>query len=219
MVIPTLDEAQSLPLLLSDLSVLLPAAQIIVSDGGSRDGTQEIASKSGAQVVESPRGRALQLRAGAARATAPMLLFLHADCRVPADVCRRIGALPERDGWGFFRPLLVGRSRWLPVVSWFMAQRSRLSGIATGDQGLFVSRELYRSVDGFPVQPLMEDVEICRRLKRVAAPSVLDESLVSSGRRWDREGALRTILLMWSLRLRYWLGADPQRLHRDYYGR
>lgn len=218
-VIPALDEAQSLPLLLSDLSVLGPLAEIIVSDGGSSDGTAERARVLGARVVASPRGRAAQLRHGAAQSAAPLLLFLHADCRISAETCRCIATLADADdGWGFFRPALEGRSRWLPVVSWCMTQRSRLSGIATGDQGLFLSRALYDAVGGFPDQPLMEDIEMCVRLRRLKPPRVLKAHITSSGRRWDRHGALRTIVLMWWLRLRYWFGADPERLHRAYYG-
>ena len=217
-VIPALNEGQSLPLLLADLAPLGASVEIIVSDGGSTDDTARIAEACGARVVHSLRGRALQLRAGAALCSAPVLVFLHADSRLPAETLRRLTALRPADGWGFFRPQLAGRSRCLPLVSWCMAWRSRLSGIATGDQGLYLSRALHDRIGGFPEQPLMEDIEICARLRRVAAPQALAERVVSSGRRWDRDGAVRTILLMWWLRLRYRFGADPAVLHRAYYG-
>lgn len=217
-VIPALNEGSSLPLLLADLAVLAASAEIIVSDGGSTDDTARIAAAFGARVVNAPRGRAHQLRAGAAQCSAPVLVFLHADSRLPSETLRRLSALTSEDGWGFFRPQLAGRSGWLPLVSWCMAWRSRLSGVATGDQGLYLSRALHDRVGGFPEQPLMEDIEICARLRRLAAPRSLTETVVSSGRRWDRDGAVRTILLMWSLRLRYRFGADPAVLHRAYYG-
>lgn len=218
-VVPALDEAQSLPLLLADLAPLGALAEIIVSDGGSSDATARIARDHGARVLGSARGRSVQLRVGAAGASARVLVFLHADSRVPPDTLARLAALSPADGWGFFRPELEGRSRWLPVVSRAMAWRSRLSGIATGDQGLYVSRALYEEAGGFPEQMLMEDIEMCVRLRRLGAPRCLRERIVSSGRRWDRNGALSTIFLMWCLRLRYRFGADPAALHRAYYGR
>ena len=218
-VIPALDEAQTLPALLDDLAPLGEAVEIIVSDGGSTDATVNVARARGIRVVHSPRGRAYQMRAGAAHGRAPVLLFLHADSGVPPATAQNIASLVPADGWGFFRPQLVGHSRWLPVVSWCMATRSRLTAIATGDQGLLLSRALYEEIGGFPEQPLMEDIEICARLRRRAPPRVLGAVLLSSGRRWDRDGAWRTIFLMWMLRLRYVLGADPSALHRAYYGR
>ncbi len=216
-VIPALDEEAAIPLLLADLHPLGRDAELIVCDGGSVDQTVAIAGEGGARVLHAPRGRSSQLRAGADAATAPVLLFLHADSRVPDAALRRIASLGPGDGWGFFRPVLVGQSGWLPLVSRCMGWRSRLSGIATGDQGLFVSRSFYDAVGGFPEQPLMEDIELCARLRRIAWPRALPEALISSGRRWDRDGALRTIFLMWRLRLLYRLGADPRALHEAYY--
>lgn len=218
-VIPALDEALALPALFADLAPLGADAEIIVVDGGSQDGSDAVALAHGARLLRSTRGRATQLRSGAAASGAPLLLFLHADCRLPPETLARIRSLRPGDGWGFFRPQLDGRSRWLPVVARLMGWRSRFTGIATGDQGLFVARALYEEVGGFPEQPLMEDIEICARLRRVRRGVALPEPVQSAGRRWDRDGALRTILLMWRLRLRYALGADPAALHRAYYGR
>ena len=219
-VIPALDEERALPLLLGDLQPLRArGAEIIVADGGSSDATVAAARALADVVLAAPRGRALQLNAGAARARGELLLFLHADSRVPPEGAAAIAALAEAPPrWGFFRVRLLGASKWLGVVARCMCWRSRLSGIATGDQGLFVPRALFAAVGGYPAQPLMEDIEICRRLRRRGAPLAHPALIESSGRRWDRDGALATILLMWRLRLRYFLGADPAALHEAYYG-
>ena len=217
-IIPALNEALALPLLLRDLAALGESAEIIVCDGGSIDATCAIAVASGARLLQGSPGRAAQMRAGAEAARTDLFVFLHADTRVPPDALAAIAAIAPGDIWGFWRPRLRGRSRWLPVIAFFMRWRSRLSGIATGDQGLFVGRALYEAVGGFPEQLLMEDIAICARLRARKAPLALPHILESSGRRWDSAGALRTIALMWRLRLRYRMGADPRILHRDYYG-
>ena len=218
-VIPARDEAETLPLLLADLQCLrAPDVEIIVVDGGSRDATLARAEGLADQLLTSEAGRARQLAAGAACTNAATLVFLHADTRVSPAAARAIAALGASDGgWGFFRVRLCGNSWLLPVVACCMWWRSRISGIATGDQGLFVSRELFAAVGGYPAQPLMEDIEICRRLGAVMPGRAIDIELQGSGRRWDRDGALRTIVLMWWLRLRYFLGASPAALHRRYY--
>ena len=218
-VIPALDEVGVLPALLHDLQGLRAAgAELVVCDGGSTDGTRDLAQQLCDRLVVGPPGRALQLNAGAAAARGDPLVFLHADSRVPGPAAALLGALCADDGWGFFPVRLDGESRLLPVVAAAMNLRSRLSGIGTGDQGLIVSRRLFDAVGGFPLQPLMEDIELCRRLRARRWPDVAASAIRSSGRRWDREGALRTILLMWRLRLRYFLGADPARLAREYHG-
>lgn len=219
-VIPALDEESALPLLLGDLQPLRASgAEIIVADGGSSDGTVTVAGALADRVLQAPRGRALQLNAGAERARGELLLFLHADSRVPPAGVAAIAELADAPSrWGFFCVRLRGASRWLGVVARCMGWRSRLSGIATGDQGLFVPRALFTAVGGYPAQPLMEDIEICRRLRRHGAPLAHPATIESSGRRWDRDGALVTILLMWRLRLRYFLGADPAALSEAYYG-
>lgn len=217
-IVPTLDEAAALPALLADLQPLRAAgAELIVCDGGSRDGTPALAAALSDRVLDCARGRALQMNAGAACARGRLLLFLHADCRLDAACVAELQSLPPDPGWGFFAPRLRGRSRWLPVIAAFMGTRSRLTGIATGDQGLLVERALFDIVGGFPSQPLMEDVEISARLRRLRRPRALVARLESSGRRWDRDGALRTIALMWWLRLRYACGADPALLAGIYH--
>jgi len=219
-VIPALNEIAALPALLADLQPLRETGtELIVADGGSEDGTVAAARPFADRVVRAPRGRARQMNAGAAAAGGDWLLFLHADSRVRAPCAAAIAGLGEGGAqWGFFRVRLQGASRWLAVISRAMCWRSRLTGIATGDQGLFLSRELFTAVGGFPDQPLMEDIEICRRLRRRGRPQFCRAELESSGRRWDRDGALATIAFMWWLRLRYALGTDPARLERAYYG-
>ena len=158
---------------------------------------------------------------GAGEAHAPTLLFLHADTRLPADADRLLAtALATGARWGRFDVRIEGRSRWLPVVATFMNLRSRLTGIATGDQALFMRREVFDRVGGFPDQPLMEDVEITRRLcarpREFGRPACLRQRVVTSGRRWDERGAWRTIVLMWRLRWAYWRGARAEDLARLY---
>jgi rSAM/selenodomain-associated transferase 2 len=221
-VVPVLDEA---PAITGTLQALAPlrerGAVVVVADGGSRDHTAELARPWADSVVTAPRGRARQMNAGAqadAAATADVLLFLHADTRLPPDADRLVvQALTESSHhWGRFDVCIEGRSALLPVVAKLMNLRSRVTGIATGDQAMFVRRSTFLQVSGFPDQPLMEDVEISRRLKRVGPPQCLRQRVVTSGRRWDQRGPWRTVLLMWRLRLLYWLGARPEQLAKWY---
>jgi rSAM/selenodomain-associated transferase 2 len=159
------------------------------------------------------------MNAGAALATGRILVFLHADTRLPAAADRLIAdALRPGCGrhWGRFDVRIEGRSAWLPLVAATMNLRSRLTGIATGDQAMFASREAFAATGGFPDIPLMEDIALSGRLRKHAASACLPQKVVTSGRRWDRHGVWRTIRLMWWLRLRYFLGADPHRLAIDY---
>lgn len=218
-VVPALDEAAAIAATLDALSPLRAAGhEVIVVDGGSADATVELAAPRADRVLAAARGRAAQMNAGAAIATGEALVFLHADTRLPPDAVEAIArALAGGHGWGRFDVVLAGRSRWLPVVAAAMNLRSRLTGIATGDQGIFVRRALFARAGGFPVQPLMEDIALSRTLKRAAGrPAALRQRVSTSGRRWDERGALRTILLMWKLRLAYALGADPAALAQGY---
>ena len=217
-VVPVLDEAAGIVAMLRSLAPLRTrGAEVIVVDGGSRDGTPDLAAPLADLVVTSARGRARQMNAGAVRAAADVLLFLHADTRLPAAADEFIAAaLRAGAGWGRFDVRIDGRAWMLRVVAACMNQRSRLTGIATGDQALFVRRALFQQVGGYPDQPLMEDVELSRRLRRVAPPACLRETVVTSGRRWESRGVWRTIVLMWWLRWRYWRGVSPDRLARAY---
>lgn len=209
--VPVLNEAPRLPMLLAALAPLRrDGAEVIVVDGGSSDGSAAVAAPLADAVIVSPRGRASQMNAGAAAARAPWLLFLHADTQLPEGAIHAIAT--SRADWGRFDVRIEGRSRWLPVVAAFMNLRSRLTGIATGDQAIFVRRAVFEAAGGFPGQPLMEDIELSRRLKRRARPDCRRERVVTSGRRWDERGAWRTIVLMWRLRWLYWRGAPAERL-------
>ncbi len=209
--VPVLDEALRLPMLLAALAPLRRlGAEVIVVDGDSSDGSAAVAAPLADTVIAAPRGRAAQMNAGAAGARAPWLLFLHADTQLPAGTMAAITT--SRADWGRFDVRIDGRSRWLPVVAAFMNLRSRLTGIATGDQAIFVRRAVFEAAGGFPAQPLMEDVELSRRLKRHSRPDCRRERVVTSGRRWDERGAWRTIVLMWRLRWLYWRGTPAERL-------
>ena len=213
-VVPTLNEAAGIGDALQALAPLRARGhEVIVVDGGSTDGTAELAVPSCDTVVRSDKGRARQMNAGARVARGEALLFLHADTRLPPNADQLVIAALERSSWGRFDVRIDGRHALLAVVAWAMNLRSRLTGIATGDQAIFVRRDAF---DGFPELPLMEDVAFSRAMKRRARPVCLRERVVTSARRWERGGVVRTILLMWRLRLLYALGVPPRRLARDY---
>ena len=217
-IVPMLNEAAQLPGLMAHLQVWKErGCEIILVDGGSNDGSAETASKQFTVVLASA-GRAIQMNAGVEKAQAEGLLFLHADTRLPADADRLIlDALQQTSSqWGRFDVTIQGESSMLPVVSWFMNKRSRFSGIATGDQAIFMTRELFERVSGFPNQPLMEDIEISRQLRRLSSPACLSQKVITSGRRWDQRGSWRTIILMWRLRWAYWRGESAEALASIY---
>jgi len=187
-------------------------------DGGSEDATAQLARPLADRVLEAPQGRARQMNAGAAAARGDVLLFLHADTLLPEDAAALIALGMGATGrkWGRFDVSIAGTHPLLSAVSFLMNLRSRWTGIATGDQAIFVSREAFAKVGGFPEIPLMEDVEISSRLKSLSPPLCVRSRAVTSGRRWERDGVLRTILLMWKLRFAYAMGVAPERLARRY---
>jgi rSAM/selenodomain-associated transferase 2 len=217
-VIPTLNEGTGVEALLSTLqSIRTQGHEVIVADGGSNDATIALARPHSDQIVNGPRGRALQLNAGAAVANGDALFFLHADSRLPDNFLVLILNALSRARWGRFDIRLSGDRFLFRVVEWFMNQRSRWSGISTGDQGLFVTRELFDAIGGFPAIALMEDIAIAKRLREIEAPICLPDQIITSSKRWEKNGAWRTIWLMWRLRYAYWRGADPADLARIYY--
>jgi rSAM/selenodomain-associated transferase 2 len=216
-IVPALDEAAGIAAALEALAPLRAAGhEVIVVDGGSADATVAIAVRLADRVIQAPRGRARQMNAGAAIAAGEGLLFLHADTRLPAHAADLVRDALERRGWGRFDVRIEGRSRWLAVVAFCMNWRSRLTGIATGDQAMFMRRDVFARAGGFADIPLMEDVALSARLKAVSLPACVATHAVTSGRRWERRGVLRTVVLMWRLRLAYFLGARPEDLARRY---
>lgn len=192
--------------------------EIVVADGGSVDGTRDIAAPMADRVVQSEPGRARQMNCGARAAAGDVLVFLHADTILPSGAALLIAEAANRPGfvWGRFDIRIEGRSRWLPVVAFMMNRRSRLTGVATGDQAIFVRRDVFDALGGFPDIPIMEDIALSKLLRRLAPPACIAAPVVTSGRRWDENGAMRTIGIMWVMRLCYWLGVSPTRLARLY---
>lgn len=220
-VIPALNEAQWIAAALTALSPLRERGhEVIVVDGGSGDDTVALALPRADRVLIAPRGRASQMNAGAQVAGGDVLLFLHADTLLPDNADRIIGERLNATGrnWGRFDVRIEGRSCMLAVAGFLMNARSRMTGVATGDQAIFVRGSLFRTIGGFPPIALMEDLAISRALNSRSAPICLRERVVTSGRRWERRGVIRTILKMWWLRLRYFFGEAPERLARGYDG-
>ena len=216
-VVPMLDEAATLPALLVHLAGWRArGCEVVLVDGGSRDDSVAMARAAGLRVVVAERGRARQMNAGAQACGGALLLFLHADTRLPEAADAMVCAALAVQAWGRFDVHIDGRPRMLRVVAALMNLRSRLSGIATGDQAIFVRREVFEALGGFPDQPLMEDIELSRRLLRVSRPACLRARVRTSGRRWEQRGVWRTIALMWRLRWAYWRGVPAERLAEAY---
>lgn len=218
-IVPVLNEALQMPRLLTDLLPLIRrGCEVILVDGGSVDGSAAIAQASGFTVLQSRQGRARQMNAGAKLASGEVLLFLHADTQLPQGAAMLIDqALSGHTShWGRFDVCISGRTWMLRVVSRCMNWRSRLSGIATGDQAIFVTRSAFEAVHGFPDQALMEDIELSRRLCRMSRPVCIGRCVTTSGRRWETRGVWHTIFLMWRLRWDYWRGIPANQLAQIY---
>ncbi len=219
LIVPALNEAAGIRGTLDPLQPLRARGhEVVVVDGGSTDGTPTLARPLADRVIASPRGRARQQNAGAAVAGGGVLLFLHADTRLPEDADALVldGLRTSGRGWGRFDVRLTGAHPLLRVIERMMGIRSRLTGIATGDQAIFVRRDWFTAAGGFPDIPLMEDVALSRTLRRMGPPLCLRQPAVTSSRRWEQRGVWRTMALMWRLRLEYALGADPARLAERY---
>jgi rSAM/selenodomain-associated transferase 2 len=217
-IMPVLDEAAGIGAALKALAPYRArGAELIVVEGGSTDDTADKARALADRVLRSPRGRAAQMNGGAAVAAGDMLLFLHADTRLPDNADRLIREGLARSGrvWGRF-DVGFDSGGALRLVARMMNLRSRLTGICTGDQALFMTRAVFDGVGGFPEIALMEDVALTARLKRLSRPLSLRACVTTSGRRWRQHGVWRTILLMWRLRVGFFFGADPKSLARHY---
>ncbi|MGB3621522.1 MAG: TIGR04283 family arsenosugar biosynthesis glycosyltransferase [Ketobacter sp.] len=219
-VIPVLNEAQQMDHLLLDVLTKTGGRwHVIVVDGGSRDATVGITKRYPVELLSAPAGRAFQMNMGASRAKGELVLFLHADTRLPMQFNTHMehfiaGSLV----WGRFNVRLDSAGYRLRVVANLMNLRSRISAIATGDQAIFMKLDTFREISGFDEIPLMEDIDISKRLKQLSRPFCIADPVVTSSRRWLQDGVVYTILLMWFMRLAYWLGVSPQRLWRWYYG-
>ena len=214
-IVPCLNEAAGIARTLEDLKPLRErGVEVIVVDGGSGDQTLPLAAPLADRAMVATRGRAAQMNAGAGVARGAVLLFLHADCRLPANADKLIvdGFAKSAKRWGRFDVAFDCPLPMMRVVARLMNLRSRLTGIATGDQGMFVTRELFMAQGGFPDIPLMEDVALSKRLRKISPPLCLTARITTSARRWEKRGVLHTVLLMWRLRFAYFAGVDPAKL-------
>lgn len=215
-VVPVLDEESAIAAALCSLKPF--DAEVIVVDGGSRDRTAEIARQNGVKLIASPRGRARQMNAGAAAATGDILLFLHADTRLPPSAIDEVTAAlddPRRVG-GRFDLKLDDERAIFRLIGFLISLRSRVSKVATGDQAIFVRRGIFQAMGGFREIPILEDIDFCRRLKRMGKIACLRSYVVTSARRWQKDGVARTIVLMWLLKLLFLIGVSPFKLKRLY---
>ena len=215
-IMPVRNEATGIVATLTPLQPLRDKLEIILVDGGSTDDTVALAAPLVDQLLQSTPGRAAQMNAGAALAQGQWLLFLHADTQLPANFLELLPTAHATPQWGRFDVRLFPSSPMLQVVAWMMNWRSRLTGVCTGDQAIFVRRALFEQLGGYAPIPLMEDIELSKRLRKISPPLCLRPPLTTSSRRWQTHGTLRTIVLMWWLRWRYWRGAPVEELARRY---
>ena len=221
-IIPTLNEVENIEATLRPLQAMRArAVELIIVDGGSSDATRALAAPRVDKLLQTAPGRATQMNAGGHAASGEMLLFLHADSLLPerADALIELALAVPHAQWGRFDVRILGRHFMLPVIAWFMNKRSRLTGIATGDQGIFMRRETFLRVGGFPQQALMEDIEFSVRMRKLCMPVFIAARIGTSGRRWEKHGVWRTIWLMWRLRWQYARGTGAADIHRSYYGK
>jgi rSAM/selenodomain-associated transferase 2 len=216
-IIPVYNDAKLLSETLTVLSQKIanqPEVEIIICDGGSSDNVFEVAKLNSCHYVTSPPGRSVQMNAGAQIARGQILLFLHADSYLPDNWLQHIRRV---NSWGFFRLRLSGKHWLFRVIEQFIQFRSALSRIGTGDQGLIFVKSFFNQINGFPPIPLMEDIAICKRAKRHHVPNIISDPIVTSSRRWEQNGIIRTVILMWKIRFLYWIGVSTDCLHRKYY--
>ena len=221
-VVPVLNERQNLPKLLEQLGHF-SFAQIIIVDGGSADESwqylsqfQETSSLVGLEIVQSESGRAKQMNAGAAIASAEVILFLHADTELPNNAIEKIFTSIATADWGRFDVVFKEHDWRMKIIAQFMNLRSRMTGVATGDQAMFMRRQVFEELHGFANIPLMEDVNLSKRLLKHSRPICLKVQVITSARRWLKHGVLRTVLLMWWLRFAYFIGVNPEKLAKKY---
>lgn len=214
-IIPVYNEALHLDQSLKNLfdTVQNPNIEVILSDGGSTDNSLAIAKQYPCKIISSDTGRARQMNAAINHAIGEYLLFLHADTTLPGDWLKQI---QKSKNWGFFPVKLTGRHWLLRIIETAINLRSGISKVATGDQSLHFTQSFFNQIKGFPDIPIMEDVAISKRARKISKPSISNSPVVTSSRRWEHNGIINTVFLMWALRLAYWLGIDPERLQRIY---
>ena len=216
-IIPTLNEEAAIKNLLQQLQACREQGhEVIVVDGGSSDKTVFIAEKFSDNVICSESGRGVQMNKGASQSSNDILWFLHADTIIPRDAVEHIQQALDKYDWGRFNVRLSGSNFLFRIIEKMMNLRSCLTGVATGDQGVFVKRKLFNSVDGYSSLPLMEDIDLSKKLKKVSKPVCLKQELTTSSRRWEKKGIIATVLLMWRLRFLYWLGVSANKLAAQY---
>lgn len=216
-IIPVLNEEVSIKILLNQLQLYRNLGhEVIVVDGGSKDKTVSISESLADIVIQSPPGRAIQMNAGAAQANNNIFWFLHADTLLPENAIEKIESALSMNEWGRFNIKLSGTNILFRIIEVMINIRSCLSGIATGDQGIFVKRNTFNSIGGYSELPLMEDVDLSKKLKAFSRSVCLKEKLTTSSRRWEKYGIFTTVLLMWKLRLLFWLGVSAERLAQQY---
>ena len=219
-IIPVLNEAEEIESRLESIQFFRKNGhEIILADGGSTDGTINLAKPYVDSIVSSQVGRAAQMNAGALNANGNNLFFLHIDSILPEEICDELSLFDSQNIWGFCRIRLSGKHCLFRLIETMMNLRSRITFIATGDQGLIISKVLFEKIGGYPSIDLMEDVEICKCLKRLSNPVVINSEIETSSRRWEERGIIKTIILMWYLRLLYFFGVSPKRLVKIYYSR
>lgn len=216
-IIPVLNEEQSINALLQQLQIYRQQGhEVIVVDGGSVDETISISKPLADKVITSDSGRARQMNKGVAESTNEVLWFLHADTSIPENVIEIIQSSLVKNDWGRFNVKLSGSHFLFRIIEKMINIRSCFSGVATGDQGIFVRRKIFESVGGYSEVPLMEDVALSKKLKNISQTACIKETLTTSSRRWKKNGIIKTILLMWKLRFLYWIGVTPDKLAKLY---
>lgn len=216
-IIPVLNEEKAIQALLQQLQACRQLGhEVIVVDGGSTDDTVLIAKPLVDKIIQSGTGRADQMNSGAVEARGDVLWFLHADTIIPHNALEPILQAMKNNNWGRFNVKLSGSPVLFRVIEKMMNARSCISGIATGDQGIFVKKHHFELAKHYPNIPLMEDIELSKKLKKISWPVCLKEELITSSRRWEQNGILSTVLLMWRLRFLYWLGVSAAKLARQY---
>ncbi len=221
-IVPVLNEKHNLPKLLEQLGQF-SFMQVIIVDGGSEDGSwqwlqdyKKASSIAGLKILVSEAGRALQMNAGAEHATAKILLFLHADTELPSNAIEKIRVGIVGLNWGRFDVAFKEPDLRMALIAWCMNWRSRITGVSTGDQAMFVQRKVFQKLQGFANLPLMEDVELSKRLLKQSRPACLKVKALTSARRWLNHGVTRTVVLMWRLRWAYFIGVSPEKLAKKY---